>query len=93
MKQSIDLLHKMRPKNLEDSVHDMMIEDVVHEEIEMGKKDQCLDSLEIQEIMSSFEKLINDKYGVKLHKEEVKDNEEIKRLRNENEILRKIQPQ
>ena len=42
--------------------------------------------------MSSFEKLINDKYGVKLHKEEVKDNEEIKRLRHENEILRKIQP-
>ena len=39
MKQSIDLLHKMRPKNLEDSVHDMMIEDVLHEEIEMGKKD------------------------------------------------------
>ena len=38
MHQSIDLLHKMRPKNLEDSVHNKMIEDVVHEEIETGKK-------------------------------------------------------
>jgi hypothetical protein len=37
MHQSIDLLHKMRPKNLEDSVHNKMIEDVVHEEIEIGK--------------------------------------------------------
>ena len=37
MHQSIDLLHKMRPKNLEDSVHNKMIEDVVHEEIETGK--------------------------------------------------------
>jgi hypothetical protein len=38
MNQSIDLLHKMRPKDLEDSVHNNMIEDVVHEEIEIGKE-------------------------------------------------------
>ena len=37
MNQSIDLLHRMRPNNLEDSVHNKMIEDVVHEEIEIGK--------------------------------------------------------
>lgn len=71
----------MRPKNIEDSVHNKMIEDVVHEEIE----------IEIQEIMSSFEKLINEKYGVKVKREEGKENEEIKRLRHENEVLRKMQ--
>ena len=36
MNQSIDLLHRMRPKNLEDSVHNKMIEDVLHEEIGEG---------------------------------------------------------
>ncbi len=41
--------------------------------------------------MSSFEKLINEKYGVKVKREEEKENEEIKRLRHENEVLRKIQ--
>ena len=37
MKQSIELLHKMRPKNIEDHVHNKMIEDLLHEEIELGK--------------------------------------------------------
>jgi methyl coenzyme M reductase subunit C-like uncharacterized protein (methanogenesis marker protein 7) len=41
--------------------------------------------------MSSFEKLINEKYGVKVKREEEKENEEIKRLRHENEVLRKMQ--
>lgn len=36
MNQSIELLHRMRPKNLEDSVHNKMIEDVLHEEIGEG---------------------------------------------------------
>lgn len=42
--------------------------------------------------MIEFEKLINEKYGVKVHKEELKESEEIKRLKHENEILRKMQP-
>ena len=41
--------------------------------------------------MSSFEKLINEKYGVKVKREEGKENEEIKRLKHENEVLRKMQ--
>lgn len=41
MQQSIDLLHKMRPKNIEDNVHNKMIEDVLHEEIIIGKLKRC----------------------------------------------------